>query len=129
MNERSTGLSDASRAKMTRRLGATVLTFEGFVVFFGALVASRSSGGGLAGEVSSGAALAVGGGLALACVLAAAALRSPRGYALGWAVQGLVLATGFVVPAMFALGLLFGALWVSALRIGAMVLTGPEADK
>ncbi|HUR74646.1 MAG TPA: DUF4233 domain-containing protein [Sporichthya sp.] len=113
------GLTDASRIKMTRRLCSVVLIFEGFVVFFGALVASRQSD-----DVSSGTALAVGGGLALGCVLATGLLRSPAGIPVGWAVQVLVLATGFVVPAMFFLGLVFGGLWIAALRIGRMVAEG-----
>jgi hypothetical protein len=101
---------------MKRRLCSVVLTFEGFVVFFGALVASR-----LSDRVTSGQALALGGLLALGCVLATGSLRSRHGVALGWVMQGLVLATGVVVPAMFAMGLLFGALWVAALRIGKLV--------
>jgi Protein of unknown function (DUF4233) len=109
------GLTRASREKMQRRLCGVVLGFEGLVVFFGALVAARMS------SVSEGAALAVGGGLALACVLATGLLRSRYGMKVGWAVQVLVLATGVVVPAMFVMGLLFGALWVSALRIGDLV--------
>ncbi len=113
------GLTEASRVKMTRRLCSVVLIFEGLVVFFGALVASRSSD-----DVSSGTALAVGGGLALACVLATGLLRSPAGIPVGWAVQVLVLATGIVVPVMIFMGLLFGGLWVAALRIGAMVAEG-----
>lgn len=118
------GLTAASREKMTRRLCSVVLIFEGFVVFFGALVASRLSDSPVFGEVSSGAALAVGGALALGCVLATGLLRSPAGIPVGWAVQVLVLATGLVVPAMFFLGLVFGGLWLTALRIGAMVAEG-----
>jgi hypothetical protein len=114
-----TGLTPASRAKMQRRLCSVVLAFEGLLVFFGALVASRVSH-----HVSSGTALAIGGGLALGCVLATGMLRSPAGIPVGWAVQGLVLATGLVVPAMFVMGLVFLALWVSALRIGDMVAAG-----
>ncbi|MGQ0846310.1 MAG: DUF4233 domain-containing protein [Sporichthyaceae bacterium] len=114
------GLTAASRAKMQRRLCAVVLLFEGLVVFFGALATSR-----LSDDVSSGTALAVGGGLALGCILASGMLRSPAGIPIGWAVQVLVLATGFVLPAMFAMGLLFGGLWVAALRIGAMVAVAP----
>jgi len=112
-------LSAAARTNMRRRLCAVVLTFEGFVVFFGALVASR-----LSHRVSAGTALAVGGGLALACILASGALRSRAGVKIGWIVQGLVVATGFVVPAMFVMGLLFAVLWLSALRIGEMVASG-----
>lgn len=114
------GLTAASRAKMQRRLCSVVLFFEGFVVFFGSLVAARSST-----MVSEGQALALGGALALVCVLATGSLRSPYGIPVGWAVQVLVLATGVVVHAMIVMGLLFGALWVAALRIGAMVAQAP----
>jgi hypothetical protein len=114
-------LTAASREKMQRRLCSVVLIFEGFVVFFGALVASRDSD-----RVSSGTALGVGGVLAVACVLASGALRSPRGIAIGWGVQVLVLATGVIVPAMLVMGLLFGALWVGALRIGKLVAQAPR---
>ncbi|HEY2833317.1 MAG TPA: DUF4233 domain-containing protein [Sporichthyaceae bacterium] len=116
MSHEPQGLTRASREKMQRRLCSVVLGFEGLVVFFGALVASRMSS-----HVSEGAALAVGGGLALACILATGSLRSPYGIKVGWAVQVLVLATGVVVPAMFVMGVLFGALWMSALRIGDLV--------
>src|SRR3954447_1693697 len=104
---------------MTRRVCAVVLLFEGLVVFFGALVASRMSD-----DVSSGTALAVGGGLAVACILATGLLRSPRGIPVGWGVQVLVLATGIVVPAMIIMGLVFGGLWIAAIRIGRMVAEG-----
>jgi hypothetical protein len=104
---------------MKRRLCSVVLTFEGFVVFFGSLVASRISD-----RVSSGQALALGGLLALGCVLATGSLRSRYGVALGWLMQALVLATGVIVPAMFLMAALFGALWVSALRIGTIVAEG-----
>jgi hypothetical protein len=116
MSHEPQGLTRASREKMQRRLCSVVLGFEGLVVFFGALVAARMSS-----HVSEGAALAVGGGLALACILATGTLRSAYGVKVGWAVQVLVLATGVVVPAMFVMGLLFAALWVSALRIGDLV--------
>ncbi len=41
-------------------------------------------------------------------------------------MQVLVLATGVVVPAMFAMRALFGALGVAALRVGKMVATAGE---
>jgi hypothetical protein len=116
MSEPPQGLTAASREKMQRRLCSVVLVFEGLVVFFGTLVAARMSD-----HVSEGTALAVGGGLALVCILATGLLRRPYGVPVGWVVQGLVLATGAIVPAMFILGLVFAALWMSALRIGALV--------
>ena len=109
------GLTQKSREAMTRRLCATVLTFEGFVVFFGALVGSKLSG------VGQGTALAVGGGLAVFCILCSGALRGPAGLWLGWACQAIVLATGVVVHSMFFMGAVFLGLWIAALRIGAMV--------
>ncbi|MGQ0629548.1 MAG: DUF4233 domain-containing protein [Sporichthyaceae bacterium] len=120
-DERPKGLTAASRAKMTRRLCAVVLTFEGFVVFFAGLVASR-----LYDDVSSGTAIAVGSALGLGCILASGSLRSPIGMPLGWAMQVLVLATGIVVPVMIILGLIFGGLWIAALRIGSMVAVAPQ---
>lgn len=109
------GMTQKSREAMTRRLCATVLTFEGVVVFFGALVASRAS------DVGQGRALAVGGGLAILCILSSGALRGPRGLSVGWAVQVLVIATGVFVHAMFFMGAVFLGLWIAALRIGSMV--------
>jgi hypothetical protein len=57
------------------------------------------------------------GGLALlaACLLAAGLLRGRVGYVLGSAVQLAVIASGFLLPAMFFLGGVFGALWVLAI--------------
>ena len=53
--------------------------------------------------------------VAVLCLLAAGLLRSRAGYVLGTLLQLVVLAAGFVLPAMFLLGLLFGGLWVLAL--------------
>ena len=66
-------------------------------------------------------ALVVCAGLALACLLVAGLLRRPWGYALGSALQVGVVATGFLVPAMFFLGAVFAVLWVVALRAGARI--------
>ena len=69
----------------------------------------------------------VAGGLVLALlgVAAAGSLRRPSGYRLGFAVQLLVLATGFVLPAMFSVGVLFAGLWVASYVLGRRM----EADK
>jgi Protein of unknown function (DUF4233) len=57
------------------------------------------------------------GGLALACscLLVAGLLRHRVGYLLGSALQVVVVASGFLLPAMFFLGAVFGALWVLAI--------------
>jgi len=91
------------------------VSFEAFVVFFAGLVAKDLS------SLSPGAALAAFGGLAVACLLVAGLLRRPWGYAVGWVVQVAVIATGFWVPVMFFLGLLFAVLWFVALQQGARI--------
>ncbi len=69
----------------------------------------------------------VGGGLALAAlgILVAGSLRHRGAYAAGFILQVLVLATGFVLPAMFAVGVVFGGLWVVSYVLGRRM----EADK
>jgi hypothetical protein len=95
-----------------RALAATVLVFESLVVFFGSLVAMRLS------DLYPGTALALGGAVAVACLVVAGLLRFSWGYVLGWALQVLIVASGFVVPAMFFLGAVFALLWIWALRAG-----------
>lgn len=69
-------------------------------------------------SVGYGRALAIGLGLALACVVAAALLRRSVGYWLGWLIQAVSIGLGFVVPLMFALGVIFAVLWVGSVRLG-----------
>ena len=66
-------------------------------------------------------ALVVGLGLAVACVLVAGALRREGAYLAGWAVQVAAVALGFVVPLMFFLGFVFGALWATADFLGQRI--------
>lgn len=66
-------------------------------------------------------ALAVGLGLALACVLVAGMLRREWAYLVGWAIQVAAVALGFVVPLMFFLGAVFGALWATADLLGQRI--------
>ena len=98
-----------------RTLAAATLVLEAFVLFFAALVAKDLS------DLST--AQAVGGGsvLALACVLTAGLLRSRAGFALGWTLQAVMIATGFAVPMMFGIGALFAALWWAGLVVGTKV--------
>lgn len=72
-------------------------------------------------EVPLVTALLVGLGLTVACVLVAGLLRREWAYAAGWAIQVAATALGFVVPLMFFLGLLFGALWATADLLGQRI--------
>jgi hypothetical protein len=59
------------------------------------------------------------GALAILLALGSGAVRRPRGVAVGWVLQILVVLTGFVVPAMAALGLVFLGVWVVGVIYGA----------
>ncbi|NMM22316.1 MAG: DUF4233 domain-containing protein [Phycicoccus sp.] len=102
--------------KMTRRLAGVVVGTQGLAVFFGALVARALASA--TGSPVSGTFLLVGSLLAVLCIFDAGLLRRPWGITLGWALQLATLACALIVPAMLAVGLLFGALWVLALVQG-----------
>jgi len=71
--------------------------------------------------VSPGGGIGIGLGLGALCVLAAGTLRSRVGFLLGWGVQVLSLALGFVIPVMFALGAVFLALYAGAYVLGGRI--------
>jgi hypothetical protein len=98
-----------------RRLCATVLVFEAIVIGLAIPVAITIEHvahrpAGIAGGVLAG----------LAVLLAAVVGRPGQGWALaaGSVLQLAVIAAGVVVPAMFALGTIFAALWVIAIWLG-----------
>lgn len=102
--------------KMTRRFAGMVVGSQTLVVFLGALVAwaiAKSQH-----NAAHTSYLVVGLVLAVLCVVAAGTLRRPWGVTLGWAVQCATLLAGFVLPMMFVVGLMFLALWVTALVQG-----------
>jgi hypothetical protein len=96
-------------------MAAAVLAFEGLVVFFAALVAKDLS------SLTVGQALGGGAALALLCLVGAGLLRSRAGYGFGWLLQVLILVTGVWVPMMYFLAVLFGGLWLAALRLGQRI--------
>lgn len=102
--------------KMTRRLLGVVIGTQGLTVFFGALVARALAAA--KGSQMSGSFLLVGSLLAVLCVLDARLLRRPWGITVGWALQIATLACSFIAPVMLLVGLLFGALWLTALAQG-----------
>jgi Protein of unknown function (DUF4233) len=63
----------------------------------------------------------VGGALAVAGLLIAGLLRYRWAFVAGSVLQILVIATGFVVPVMFFLGVIFGALWTASILVGRRV--------
>jgi hypothetical protein len=98
-----------------RRLLATVLIFEAIVIGLAIPVAITI------GHNAPAAAGAAGGVLAVAAVvLAGMAGRPGARWALvaGTVLQAVVIAAGAVVPVMYALGVIFGALWLTAIWLG-----------
>lgn len=93
-----------------KTLGTSVLTFQAIVLALFIPVAVNTGWGTKAGWV--------GFALIMLCVFAMGALRRSGSPTLGWAVQVLTIATGFIVPAMFGLGALFAALWWAAVKYG-----------
>lgn len=71
--------------------------------------------------IAASTALAVGLGLALACLVIAGLLRSEAAYLAGWVVQVAAVGLGFVVPLMFFLGALFALLWGLAYFLGRKI--------
>ncbi|MFC6705997.1 DUF4233 domain-containing protein [Flexivirga alba] len=102
--------------RMTRRFAGMVVGSQTLVVFLGALVAwaiAKSQH-----DTAHTSYLVVGLVLAVLCVVAAGTLRRPWGVTLGWAVQFATVVAGVVLPMMFVVGLMFLALWVTALVQG-----------
>jgi hypothetical protein len=96
---------------------STVLSLEAFVVFFGTLVAF----GLLDQSIPRPLVLGLGVLLSLVLVLCCALLGKPLGYRIGWVLQLVIIATGFVVPMMFLVGVLFALTWWYGVVTGARI--------
>lgn len=110
-------MSDSVEQTRSPRRGmcAAVLSLEAITVALSTPVMITVS------DVSVGAALAAGLGLAAACIVLAGLLRSEAAYVVGWVLQLGALALGFVVPFMFLLGALFAMLWGMAYLLGRRI--------
>jgi hypothetical protein len=96
---------------------STVLSLEAFVVFFGTLVAF----GLLKDTIPQPLVLGAGIVLALLLIGCCALLTRPLGYKIGWALQLVIIATGFAVPMMFVVGALFALTWWYGVVTGARI--------
>lgn len=94
---------------------AAMLSLQAVVLFLSGVVLIGIS------DLGAGTSLGIGFGLAAACVLTAGLLRRSWAYYLGWAIQVVSLALGFVVPMMFFLGVIFTALWAGAYFLGGKI--------
>jgi len=106
--------SRARRERTAREsLGAIVLGFEIVVVFLGALVVFGLK------ALPAGEALIGGGVLIVLMIVAVPLQRFQIGYWLGWFVQLVVVASGFLVGMLFIVGAIFAAIWAYAMIAGA----------
>lgn len=76
-------------------------------------------------HADAGTAGLIGGVLAVAGVIIAGLLRYRWAYIAGSVLQILVIATGFLVSTMFFLGIVFAALWATAIWLGWRVEGAP----
>lgn len=98
-----------------RTIGTAVLVFEWMVFALAVPVAINVAG------VEPVAALVLLGVVTVLVVAAAAKLPSRIGIVLGWLVQLVALASGFVLVAMAVLGAMFTGLWYLAVKLGTEV--------
>lgn len=91
-------------------MAASCLVFEAFIALFFGLAVDKlhPSDDWLVAVV-----------LGVACVLLSGLMRHRWAYSVGWALQIAFIAAGFLVTAMFILGVVFAALWWTGLHYGA----------
>jgi hypothetical protein len=121
-------VSSRAEAKRLRQLCGTVLAMEAIVIGLAIPVAIVLE------HVHRGLAGGVGGGLAVCALLLSGMVGRPgMGWTLvaGTVLQALVIAAGAVVPAMYGLGAIFAALWITGIwlarRLAAPAAPGPHA--
>ncbi|WP_031273312.1 DUF4233 domain-containing protein [Kocuria atrinae] len=108
------------RRSIKAMFAVSVLSIEAFIVFFATLAAfgiiARDWG-------TTQQWLLVGGGVLLTLVflLACGMVRRPGGYVIGWVLQLVLIATGFLLPAMFVIGVLCALAWWYAVVKGTTI--------
>ncbi|MEU5654469.1 DUF4233 domain-containing protein [Streptomyces sp. NPDC047737] len=98
-----------------RTLCASTLIGEFFVIGFAGLVAMKSD------DLSMATVWTVCGIGMLLSVLLCGMITRPGGIQLGWALQVLLVLSGFFVPMMYILGVIFGALWWASVHYGRRI--------
>ena len=98
-----------------RTLCASTLIGEFFVIGFAGLVAMKSD------DMSMATVWTVCGIGMLLSVLLCGVITRPGGIQLGWGLQILLVLSGFFVPMMFILGVIFGALWWASVHYGRRI--------
>ncbi|MFF1300916.1 MULTISPECIES: DUF4233 domain-containing protein [unclassified Streptomyces] len=98
-----------------RTLCSSTLIGEFFIIGFAGLVAMKDDG------LSTATVWTVSGIAMFLCLALCGVITRPGGVALGWVLQIALIASGFVVPTMFFLGVVFAALWWASVHYGRKV--------
>jgi hypothetical protein len=98
-----------------RTLAASTLIGEFFVLGFAGLVAMKDP------DLTQAEVWTVCGVAMVLSLLLCGMITRPGGVQLGWALQIGLIASGFVVPAMFLLGACFAGLWWASLHYGRKI--------
>ncbi|MFE9607314.1 DUF4233 domain-containing protein [Streptomyces sp. NPDC006012] len=98
-----------------RTLCSSTLIGEFFVIGFAGLVAMKNP------DLSTSTVWTVSGIAMFLCLLLCGVVTRPGGVVFGWVLQIVLVASGFVVPTMFVLGVMFGALWWAAVHFGRKI--------
>ncbi|MGY6018339.1 DUF4233 domain-containing protein [Streptomyces spinosirectus] len=98
-----------------RTLCASTLIGEFFVIGFAGLVAMKDP------DLTTATVWTVSGIAMFLCLALCGVVTRPGGIALGWILQGALIASGFVVPTMFFLGAVFAALWWASVHYGRKI--------
>ncbi|GAA5151912.1 hypothetical protein GCM10025768_19090 [Microbacterium pseudoresistens] len=104
---------------LREKLGSIVLGFEAIVVGLGGLTVFGLRA--LPEQIPAWWAIVGGGVVAVAMLVTAGLLAKRSGIVLGWILQGVVVASAFLVPAMLVIALIFGGMWTYAMVAGGRV--------
>ncbi|WP_449351345.1 DUF4233 domain-containing protein [Streptomyces shaanxiensis] len=88
---------------------------EFFVIGFAGLVAMKDP------DLATSTVWTVSGIAMFLCLALCGMVTRPGGIALGWALQIALIASGFVLPAMFVMGVLFALLWWASVHYGRKI--------
>ncbi|MFJ9772006.1 DUF4233 domain-containing protein [Kitasatospora sp. NPDC101157] len=98
-----------------RTLCSSTLIGEALLIMFAALVAMQLS------SVSTATVWIVSGIAMALCVALCGMINRPGAVQIGWALQIGLVASGFVLPTMFGLGVVFAGLWWCSVHYGRKV--------
>ncbi|MFI9325912.1 DUF4233 domain-containing protein [Kitasatospora sp. NPDC052868] len=98
-----------------RTLCSSTLIGEALLVMFAGLVAMQLS------DVPTATVWTVSGIAMALCVLLCGMINRPGAVAVGWALQIGLIASGFILPTMFGLGVVFAGLWWCSVHYGRKV--------